>query len=143
MTQNFLDRENQSCIVYPNSPSTMARKRNLEPGKWQHGLAKPVRVKATAMMDIAKPEERDAMPIGPEMTFISHRCGYADAALNPAVRIFGGLVVHAEPDRSMRFGRTARNFGRRIDCLFGRGLQRRASAANRQKNPNDRVPSIG
>ena len=78
------------------SSSTMPNKRNPEPSEWQHGLAKLARVNALAMMDISMSGERDATRMGPYMACIPDAFGYADAALNQAVRIFGGLVVHAD-----------------------------------------------
>lgn len=78
------------------SSSTMPNKRNPEPSEWQHGLAKLARANALVMMDIQMIGERDATRMGPEMACIPDSFGYADAALNQAVRIFGGLVVHKE-----------------------------------------------
>ncbi|MBW2146350.1 MAG: adenylosuccinate lyase family protein [Deltaproteobacteria bacterium] len=78
------------------SSSTMPNKRNPEPSEWQHGLSKLARANALVMMDISMSGERDATRMGPEMACIPDTFGYADAALNQAVRIFGGLVVHAD-----------------------------------------------
>jgi adenylosuccinate lyase len=78
------------------SSSTMPNKRNPEPSEWQHGLGKLARANAQVMMDIEMAGERDATRMGPEMACIPDTFGYADASLNQAVRIFGGLVVHAD-----------------------------------------------
>ncbi len=78
------------------SSSTMPNKRNPEPSEWQHGLAKLARANAMVMMDISQTGERDATRMGPEMACIPDTFGYAEAALNQAVRIFSKLVVHAD-----------------------------------------------
>jgi len=78
------------------SSSTMPNKRNPEPSEWQHGLAKLARANALVMMDISMSGERDATRMGPEMAAVPDTFGYADAALNQAIRIFGGLIVHAD-----------------------------------------------
>jgi len=78
------------------SSSTMPNKRNPEPSEWQHGLAKLARASAMVMMDIQQSGERDATRMGPEFACIPDNFGYADAALNQALRILSKLVVHTE-----------------------------------------------
>jgi adenylosuccinate lyase len=81
------------------SSSTMPNKRNPEPSEWQDGLAKVARGNALALASITALNERDATRMGPYMKCLPENFLLASAALAQAIRIFGGLVVHADKMR--------------------------------------------
>lgn len=78
------------------SSSTMPNKRNPEPSEWQDGLAKIARGNALALASITPLNERDATRSGPYNKCLPDNFLLASAALATAIRVFDGLVVHAD-----------------------------------------------
>lgn len=78
------------------SSSTMPNKRNPEPSEWLDGLAKIARGNAMALASITALNERDATRTGPQFKCLPDNFLLAAAGLAQAIRLFSGLVVHAD-----------------------------------------------
>jgi adenylosuccinate lyase len=78
------------------SSSTMPNKRNPEPSEWQDGLAKVARGNAVALLSITIQGERDATRMGPILKCLPDNFLLAAGGLATAIKIFGGLKVHAD-----------------------------------------------